>query len=107
MTLITDINIGLLGAVAIIASLTGVFLETKFENRWTAYTTILFGISGVLSTIVLFDNVRAIIYDYQINQNILVNLTYGSIFSFLAGTEILLLTTFNKFWKKGKVAKRR
>jgi hypothetical protein len=56
-----EVNIGLLGAVAIMATLTGAFIETKFNNRWIAYSVGSFGLSGVISTIVLFDNIRSVV----------------------------------------------
>lgn len=105
--MLIEINIGLLGAVAIVATLTGVFIETKFDNRWISYSIALFGASGVMSTVVLFDNVRAIVFNQSYDPDMMAYLTYGSLFTFLIGTEILVLITFIRFWKKGKVAKRR
>jgi hypothetical protein len=72
--MLIEINIGLLGAIAIVAPLLSAIFETKFCNRWASYAVVGFGISGVLSTIVLFDVVRTLTlgsqqdsYNYQVN----------------------------------------
>lgn len=39
-----EINIGLLGAVAIVASLLSAVFETKFYNRWASYAVACFGL---------------------------------------------------------------
>ena len=104
--MLIEINIGLLGAVAIVASLLSAVFETKFYNRWASYSVAGFGISGVLSTIILFDTVRASVFDLQ--QETLYYqtvVTYFSIFIFMASTEILVFISFMKFWKKGKATK--
>jgi hypothetical protein len=105
--MLIEINIGLLGAVAIVASLLSAVFETKFYNRWASYAVIGFGISGVLSTVILFDTVRASVFNLQqeaLHYQTVV--TYFSIFIFMVSTEILVLISFMKFWKKGKTTKR-
>ena len=105
--MLIEINIGLLGAVAIVASLLSAVFETKFYNRWASYAVVGFGTSGVLSSIMLFDTIRATVFNLQ--QETLYYqaiLTYTSIFIFMASTEILVLISFMKFWKKGKTTRR-
>ena len=105
--MLIEINIGLLGAVAIVASLLNAIIETKFYSRWASYAVAGFGISGVLSTVVLFDMVRTSLFNLP--QNLLeyqTILTYVSLFAFLGATEILVLISFIKFWKKGKTTRR-
>lgn len=104
--MLIEINIGLLGAVAIIASLTGAFFDTKYANRWIAYAIAFFGLSGVLSTVVLFDSIRSDLLNQTMDQTLMANFSYVSIFAFLIGTEILIVMTFSKYWKVGKVTKR-
>jgi hypothetical protein len=104
--MLIEINIGLLGAVAIVASLLSAVFETKFYNRWASYAVVGFGISGVLSTVILFDTVRASVFNLQ--QEALYYqtvVTYFSLFIFMVSTEILVFISFMKFWKKGKATK--
>ena len=105
--MLVEINIGLLGAVAIVASMLNAVFETKFYNRWAAYSVAGFGLSGVLSTIVLFDTVKQHVFGTPSNIEIQWILTYGSIFCFLASTEVLILIAFIKFWRKGRVRGRK
>jgi len=104
--MLIEINIGLLGAVAIVASLLSAVFETKFYNRWASYAVVCFGISGVLSTIILFDAVRASVFGLP--QEALYYqaiLTYTSIFVFMGATEILVFISFMKFWRKAKATR--
>jgi hypothetical protein len=101
--MLIEINIGLIGAVAIVASLLSAVFETKFYNRWASYAVFCFGVSGVLSTIVLFDAVRALVFNLQ--QDIVyyqVILTYSSAFIFMIATEMLVFISFMKFRRKAK-----
>lgn len=105
--MLTEINIGLLGAIAIVASLIGAIFETKFYNRWASYAIAGFGLSGVLSTVVLFDIVRnALLLGQPLSYTYQQILTYFSLLAFLLSTEILVLISFMKFWKKGKTTRR-
>jgi hypothetical protein len=104
--MLIEINIGLLGAVAIVASLLSAVFETKFYNRWASYAVVGFGVSGVLSTIILFDTVRASVFNFQQESSYYQTvLTYLSIFIFMVSTEILVFISFMKFWRKAKVSK--
>jgi len=101
--LLIEINIGLLGATAIVASLLNAIFETKFYNRWASYAVAGFGISGVLSTIVLLDTIRTSLFGLQqSSSNYQTFLTYTSLFVFLISTEILIFLSFIKFWRKGR-----
>jgi len=104
--MLTEINIGLLGAVAIVASLLSAVFQTKFHKRWAAYSIIGFGTSGVSSTVVLFEIVRASVLDHPNFPYYQQVLTYLSLFAFLISTEILAYISFMKFWKEGKVTRR-
>jgi len=104
--LLIEINIGLLVAVAIVASLLSAVFQTKFHKRWAAYSVIGFGTSGVLSTVVLFDIVRMSVFNTSSSLYYQEVLTYFSLFAFLISTEILAYMSFMRFWKEGK-AKRR
>jgi len=104
--MLIEINIGLLGAVAIVASLLSAIFQTKFHKRWAAYSIIGFGISGVISTVVLFDTVRTSIFKYDTSLYYQEVLTYVSLFAFLVSTEILAFISFTKFWKEGKTKRR-
>lgn len=105
--MLIEINIGLLGAIAIVASLLSAIFETKFYNRWASYAVVGFGISGLLSTIVLFDMVRTSLFGLQqVSSDYQTFLTYTSLFAFLVSTEILIFISFMKFWKKGKTTRR-
>lgn len=105
--MLIEINIGLLGAIAIVASLLSAAFETKFYNRWAAYSVVGFGVSGVFSTIVLFDTVRASVLNLQQNtSDYQTLLTYTSLFVFMISTEILVFISFMKFWRKGKTIRR-
>jgi hypothetical protein len=104
--MLIEINIGLLGAIAIVASLLSAVFETKFYNRWASYAVVGFGISGILSTIILFDTVRAAVFNLQQEStNYQIALTYSSIFIFMVSTEILVFISFMKFWKRGSSKK--
>lgn len=104
--MLIEINIGLLGAVAIVASLLSAVFQTKFHKRWAAYSIIGFGTSGVLSTIVLFDTVRTSVFDLPSSLHYQEALTYVSLFAFLISTEILAYISFMRFWKEGKATRR-
>jgi len=104
--MLIEINIGLLGAVAIVASLLSAIFQTKFHKRWAAYSVIGFGASGVLSTIVLFDTVRTSIFHLPNSLYYQELITYLSLFSFLISTEILAYISFMRFWKEGKAERR-
>jgi hypothetical protein len=104
--MLIEINIGLLGAVAIVASLLSAVFQTKFHKRWAAYSVIGFGTSGVLSTVVLFDTVRTSVFGTSSSLYYQEVLTYFSLFAFLISTEILAYISFMKFWKEGKVTRR-
>ena len=104
--MLIEINIGLLVAVAIVASLLSAVFQTKFHKRWAAYSVIGFGTSGVLSTVVLFDIVRMSVFNTSSSLYYQEVLTYFSLFAFLISTEILAYMSFMRFWKEGK-AKRR
>lgn len=104
--MLIEINIGLLGAVAIVASLLSAVFQTKFHKRWAAYSVIGFGTSGVLSTVVLFDTVRTSVFSTSSSLYYQEVLTYFSLFAFLISTEILAYISFMKFWKEGKVTRR-
>jgi hypothetical protein len=104
--LLAEVNIGLLGAVAIVASLLSAVLQTKFHKRWAAYSVVGFGGSGILSTIVLFDTVRTSLFASQDSLFYQEVLTYLSLFAFLISTEILVYIAFATFWKEGKVSRR-
>lgn len=102
-----EIAVGLLIAVAIIATLLSVTFETKFHSRWAAYATILFGVSGILSVVILAD-----LLVFQVTGYLSI-LTYftpfvllSAIFAFLVASEILVYIAFRSFWKKGKVTRR-
>jgi len=104
--MLIEINIGLLGAVAIVASLLSAIFQTKFHKRWAAYSIIGFGTSGVVSTVVLFDTVRTSIFNLTSSLHYQRVLTYLSLFAFLISTEILVYISFRRFWKEGKIARR-
>jgi len=104
--MLIEINIGLLGAVAIVASLLSAVFQTKFHKRWAAYSIIGFGTSGILSTVVLFDTVRTAVFDLSGSLYYQQVLTYVSLFAFLISTEILAYISFMRFWKEGKIARR-
>lgn len=105
--MLIEINIGLLGAIAIVASLLSAIFETKFYNRWASYAVVGFGVAGILSTIVLFDTVRSWLLNTQQEiSNYQMMLTYTSLFVFLVSTEILVFISFMKFWRKGKTQRR-
>jgi len=104
--MLTEINIGLLGAVAIVASLLSAVFHTKFHKRWAAYSVIGFGTSGILSTVVLFDIVRTSVFSTSSSLHYQQILTYVSLFAFLISTEILVYISFIRFWREGKVTRR-
>ena len=104
--MLIEINIGLLGAVAIVASLLSAVFQTKFHKRWAAYSVIGFGTSGVLSTVVLFDTIRMSVFNTSSSLYYQEVLTYFSLFAFLISTEILAYISFMRFWKEGKVKRR-
>lgn len=61
LDIIVEINVGLLGAVAIVATLFMTKnISTKFSNRWVCFSTMLFGIAAVLSTIILGNYTRTL-----------------------------------------------
>jgi len=101
--MLIEINIGLLGAVAIVASLLSAIFQTKFHKRWAAYAVIGFGLSGILSTITLFDAVRTSLFNTSSSLYYQEVLTYMSLFAFLMSTEILVYISFMRFWSEGKV----
>jgi hypothetical protein len=104
--MLIEINIGLLGAVAIVASLLSAIFQTKFHNRWAAYSVVGFGLSGILSTITLFDAVRTSLFNTSSSLYYQEVLTYVSLFAFLISTEILVYISFIRFWSEGKAERR-
>jgi len=104
--MLIEINIGLLGAVAIVASLLSAIFQTKFHKRWAAYSVAGFGLSGVLSTITLFDAVRTSLFNTSSSLYYQEVLTYVSLFAFLISTEILVYIAFIRFWSEGKTERR-
>lgn len=105
--MLLEINIGLLGAVAIVASLLGMVLEGKFYNRWIAYAIAGFGVSAFLSSVVLLDIVRSSLLSSSVDTVWQTWMTYLAMAFFLFSTEVLVLLSTRKFWKSGKIEKRR
>jgi hypothetical protein len=107
LVLLLEINIGLLGAVAIVASLLGIVFEGKFYNRWIAYAVGGFGVSAFLSSVVLLDIVRSSLLTGPADTVWQTWMTYLAMAFFLFSTEVLVLLSIRKFWKLGKIEKRR
>jgi hypothetical protein len=104
--MLIEVNIGLLGAVAIVSSLLSAVFETKFYNRWAAYSVVGYGLTGILSTVVLFDAVRTSVFNIPEPPKYQEITTYVALLAFMISTEILIYISFMKFWRKGRVTRR-
>ena len=108
MSSIVHINIGLLGAVGIIATLLVAEFKTKAENRWYGLSIILFGLSALFSVGLLIDLIRE---DLGGAKGVISNyydvFTYISLLLFLIASEIMIIFSAISFLKKGKFSKRK
>ena len=104
--MLLEINSSLLGAVAIVATLIGITFKTKFENRWAAYATILYGASSVISTSVLGDFIISPFMNQAFSNEVRSALTFLSLTLFMIATEIIIVISFKRFWRIGKVERR-
>ena len=104
--MLLEINSSLLGAVAIVATLIGITFKTKFENRWAAYATILYGASSVISTSVLGDFIISPFMNQAFSNEVRSALTFLSLTLFMIATEIIIVISFKRFWRIGRVERR-
>jgi hypothetical protein len=108
--MLLEVNVGLMGASAIVASLLNIDLgktsrQIERNKRAMRLIVLAFAISGLLSTCVLILIIVHSLQGMPVEDLSLYLVTVISLFFFLAGTEFLGLTSWGRFQSNKPSAK--